>query len=404
MDNNGRILVINAGSSSLKFAVFNAGLRLTKVLEGAIEKIGSAEARLVIKDKSSGADDLVQNVAAQDHSAAANLLVRRLEERLLGQSLSVISHRLVHGGPKYNTPVLINNEVLADLKSYILFDPEHLPTQIQLVETFRTIFPDMRQTASFDTTFHRDLPARARLLPIPRRYQANGLRRFGFHGLSCTYIMGELARITGPEAANGRVIIAHLGNGVSLTAVEGGKSIDTTMGLTPASGVPMSNRSGDLDPGLALYLSETEGLDAKNFSQMASFESGLLGISETSSDMERLLSIEAADPRAAEAVELFCYQVKKAVGSLAAALGGLDTLVFTGGMGEVAPAIRERVCKGLEFLGIEIDQDRNKQNTEVISTDGAKAVVRIIHTDEASVAASEAWRLINQGRMDETKA
>ncbi len=252
--------------------------------------------------------------------------------------------------------------------SFESFDPEHMPEEIQLVEAFHRRFPNLTQWACFDTAFHHDLPRVAKMLPIPRRFEAQGVRRYGFHGLSYEFLIGELGRLAGSEAAQGRVILAHLGNGASLAAVRDGKSIDTSMSFTPTAGVPMSTRSGDLDPGLVWYLARTEGFDAKRFNEMVNFESGLLGISETSSDMHDLLKAEAKDVRAAEAIALFCYQVKKWIGSFAAALGGLDTLVFAGGIGENAPVVRARICEGLEFLGIELEEKQNSANEGVISS------------------------------------
>jgi len=251
--------------------------------------------------------------------------------------------------------------------------------------------------ACFDTAFHHDLPRVARLLPIPRRYEAQGVRRYGFHGLSYAFLMEELARLAGTEAAAGRVILAHLGNGASLAAVRDGKPVDTSMGFTPASGVPMSTRSGDLDPGLLWYLARTDGLDAKRFNHMVNFQSGLLGVSETSSDMRVLLECETEDVRAAEAVALFCYQVKKWIGAFAAALDGLDTLVFSGGIGENAPAVRARSCAGLGFLGIELDQKRNAANEGVISTRASRVAVRVIHTDEERMIAGTVCRVLGLG-------
>ena len=268
---------------------------------------------------------------------------------------------------------------LRDLKS---FDPEHLPEEIQLTDAFHRRFPDLPQVACFDTAFHHELPRVAQLLPIPRRYEAQGVRRYGFHGLSYSFLMGELARVAGTEAAQGRVILAHLGNGASLAAVHHGKPVDTSMSFTPTAGVPMSTRSGDLDPGLVWYLARTEKMSAKQFNEMVNFQSGLLGVSETSSDMHDLLERETQDVRAAEAVALFCYQVKKWIGAFAAALGGLDTLVFAGGIGENAPTVRARICDGLGFLGIELEEKRNAANEGVISAAAGRVAVRVIHTDE----------------------
>jgi acetate kinase len=243
------------------------------------------------------------------------------------------------------------------------------------------------QVACFDTAFHHDLPRVARLLPIPRRYEAQGVRRYGFHGLSYAFLMAELARLGDPAATTGRVILGHLGNGASLAAVRDGKSVDTSMSFTPTAGVPMSTRSGDLDPGLVWYLARTEQMNAKQFNEMINFRSGLLGISETSSDMHDLLKSETQDARAAEAIALFCYQVKKWIGAFAAALGGLDTLVFAGGIGENAPAVRTRICEGLGFLGVQLEEERNAANEGLISAAGSRVAVRVIHTDEESVIA-----------------
>jgi acetate kinase len=293
----------------------------------------------------------------------------------------------VHGGPKYSQPQRITAEMVEDLRRLSPFDPEHLPEEILLTEEFHRRFPDLPQVACFDTAFHHDLPRVARLLPIPRRYEAQGVRRYGFHGLSYAFLMGELAHLAGTEAALGRVILAHLGNGASLAAVHRGKSMDTSMSFTPTAGVPMSTRSGDLDPGLTWYLARTAGLDAKGFSEMVNFKSGLLGVSETSSDMRDLLEHEMQDVRAAEAVALFCYQVKKWIGAFAAALGGLDTLVFAGGIGENAPTVRTRICDGLGFLGIEIDEKQNATNEGVISAKTSGIPVRVIPTDEERMIA-----------------
>ena len=280
------------------------------------------------------------------------------------------------------------------------FDPEHMPEEILLVEAFHRRFPDLPQWACFDTAFHHDLPRVAKMLPIPRRFEAQGVRRYGFHGLSYEFLVGELGRLAGLEAAQGRVILAHLGNGASLAAVRDGKSIDTSMSFTPTAGIPMSTRSGDLDPGLVWYLARTEGFDAKRFNEMVNFQSGLLGISETSSDMHDLLKAEAKDVRAAEAVALFCYQVKKWIGSFAAALGGLDTLVFAGGIGENAPIVRARICDGLEFLGIELEEKQNSANEGVISSDKSRVAVRVIRTDEEWMIAKTVCRVLGLGTKE----
>ncbi len=391
-----RILTINGGSSSIKFALFEAGESLRRILEGAIERIGLPEATLRVEGVNR-ADNFSRLVTTPDHTAAVGALMDWIEKRGGRDALTAVGHRVVHGGPKYSKPQRITGEMVEELRRLSPFDPEHLPEEILLTEAFHRRFPDLPQVACFDTAFHHDLPRVARLLPIPRRYEAQGVRRYGFHGLSYAFLMGEVARLAGAEAAQGRVILAHLGNGASLAAVRNGKSVDTSMGFTPASGVPMSTRSGDLDPGLVWYLARTEGLDAKRFHEMANFRSGLLGISETSSDMRDLLERETQDVRAAEAVALFCYQVKKCIGAFAAALGGLDTLVFAGGVGENAPTIRARICDGLGFLGIDVEEKRNAANEGVISAAAGRIAVRVIRTDEERMIAGEVCRVLGLG-------
>ncbi len=334
------------------------------------------------------ADNFTRQVRTPDHTVAAGVLLEWIEERCKHEPLSAIGHRLVQGGPKYSQPQRITAEMVEELYSLSPFDPEHLPEEILLTAAFHRRFPDLPQVACFDTAFHHDLPRVARLLPIPRHYEAKGVRRYGFHGLSYAYLIGELGRLAGTEAAQGRVILAHLGNGASLAAVHEGKSVDTSMSFTPVSGIPMSTRSGDLDPGLAWYLARTEKMSAKQFNEMVNFQSGLLGISETSSDIQDLLERKTQDVRAAEAVALFCYQVKKWIGAFAAALGGLDTLVFAGGIGENAPEVRTLICKGLEFLGIEFEEKRNAANEDVISAATSRVTVRVIHTDEELMIAN----------------
>ena len=304
------ILTINGGSSSIKFALFEAADPLERILSGAIERIGLPEATFRAKGVNP-ADNFSRSVTAPDHTAAVGALMDWIEEGIGRGALTAVGHRVVHGGPKYSEPQRITTEMVEELHKLSPFDPEHLPEEILLTEAFHRRFPDLPQVACFDTAFHHDLPCVARLLPIPRRYEAQGVRRYGFHGLSYAFLMGELARLAGTGAAQGRVILAHLGNGASLAAVRDGKSVDTSMGFTPAAGVPMSTRSGDLDPGLLWYLASTEKMSAKQFNEMVNFQSGLLGVSETSSDMRDLLDREAKDTRAAEAVELILLPGKE---------------------------------------------------------------------------------------------
>ncbi|HUW00490.1 MAG TPA: acetate/propionate family kinase [Gallionella sp.] len=390
------VLTINGGSSSIKFALFGAGESLKRILEGSIERIGLPDAGLRVKSVNP-ADSFSRSVTAPDHTAAVEVLMDWVEKRGDHEVLAAVGHRVVHGGPKYSEPQVITAEMIAELRRLSPFDPEHMPEEILLTEAFHHRFPDLAQVACFDTAFHHDIPRVAQILPIPRRYEAQGIRRYGFHGLSYEFLMGELARLGDPAATKGRVILAHLGNGASLAAVRDGKSIDTSMGFTPTAGVAMSTRSGDLDPGLVWYLARSEKMSAKQFNEMVNFQSGLLGISETSSDMRDLLEREAQDVRAAEAVALFCYQIKKRIGAYAAALGGLDTLVFSGGIGENAPVVRARICEGLEFLGIGIGAKQNAENEVVISTASSRVAVYVMHTDEEQMIARTVCRVLDIG-------
>lgn len=387
------ILTLNGGSSSIKFGLFEVHDSLRPILHGEIDRIGLPQAALRV-DGPLPADHMSRIVAAADHAAAVDALMNYIVERGTDGALTAVGHRVVHGGPKYSAPQRISADMIEDLRGLTAFDPEHLPEEILLIEAFSHRFPTVPQVACFDTAFHHDLPRVARLLAIPRRYEAQGLRRYGFHGLSYAFLIEELARVAGDKAARGRVILAHLGSGASIAAVHHGKSVDTSMGLTPAAGVPMSTRSGDVDPGLVCHLARTEHMTPEQFNKMVNFQSGLLGISETSSDMRDLIDHETQDARAAEAVSVFCYQVKKWIGAFAAAMGGVDTLVFSGGIGENAPIVRARICAGLGFLGIALDPQRNTQSGPLISPDTGAVPVRVMHTNEALMIAKSVMTVL----------
>ena len=387
------ILTINGGSSSIKFALYQVGEPLKRGLHGAVDRIGMSGTNLTFHDPTRNQQDS-RSIAAADHKSAANFLIDWLEEQNSFESVRAVGHRVVHG-MQHTAPELVTQELLDELHRLRPYDPDHLPREIELIEVFRQRHAKLPQVACFDTAFHRTMPRVAKLLPIPRRYDAKGVQRYGFHGLSYAYLMEELARLGDPAATKGRAILAHLGNGASLAAVCDGKSIDTSMGFTPTAGLVMSTRSGDLDPGLAPYLARTEEITAKLFYEMVNHKSGLLGVSEISSDMRELLAQESHDVRAAEAVALFCYQTKKWIGSFAAALGGLDTLVFAGGIGENAPVVRTRICEGLNFLGIELNESRNTATAGVISTDASRATVRVIRTDEELMIARSVCRVLS---------
>lgn len=368
-----QILAINAGSSSIRFALFASSASFSRVLDARLERVGS-----------------------QSAGASVDALVQRLR----GESApEAIGHRVVHG-MLHTQPERVTPALLKDLKQIMPYDPEHLPREIALIEAVQERFPGVPQVACFDTAFHRQMPPVATLLPIPRRYAARGVQRYGFHGLSYTFLMRELKRLGDPAAERGRVILAHLGSGASLAAVRHGRSIDTSMGFTPAAGLVMATRSGDLDPGIMSYLARSESMTAAQFQTMVNHESGLIGISETSADIRDLLGAESVDARAREAIDVFCYQTKKWIGAFAASLGGVDTLVFTGGIGENAAVVRRRICEGLQFIGIEIDASLNEKHAARISS-GA-AAVRVIRTDEELVIAEMTAHLLNMPQGADT--
>ncbi len=374
------ILTINGGSSSIKFALYKRGNQPEKIFSGQLSRIGLPNAEFTFKGVET-AEKQTHPINTNDYPSTIAWLIDWLEKQVNFDLITAIGYRVVHG-MQHSRPEKITAELLEELKQIIPYDPDHLPNEIKLIEAFGKHRPKLSQFACFDTGFHQTMPRVAKVLPIPRRFDQMGIRRYGFHGLSYNYLMQELERLTGKEISNGRVILAHLGNGASLAAVYKGKSIDTSMGFTPGGGLPMSSRSGDLDPGVCWFMMKTENLSPKQFNHLINHESGLLGVSEISADMGDLLKQEATDVRSAEAVDLFCYQVKKWIGAFAAALGGLDTLVFAGGIGENAPVIRARICEGLGFLGIELDEKRNNENAPLISGDKRNITVRVIPTDE----------------------
>ena len=374
------ILVLNAGSSSIKFVLYQTGDPLQRRFHGQVDRIGLSGTNLTVHGLS-GEHQKEQNIPLPGNHSAPDLLIHWLEGQEGFESIRAVGHRVTHG-MQHTQPELITQGLLDELHRISPFDPDHLPSELELIEAFRRHYPKLPQVACFDTAFHHTMPRVAKLLPLPRRYEAKGIQRYGFHGLSYAYLMEELARLGDPAAKTGRVILAHLGNGASMAAVLDGKSIDTSMCFTPTAGLVMSTRSGDLDPGLAPYLARTEQMTTQQFYDMVNHKSGLLGVSETSSDMRDLLNREKQDVRAADAVALFCYQAKKWIGAYAAALGGLDSFVFAGGIGENAPLVRARICEGLNHLGIELNQARNLTNVGLISTDSSLVPVRVIRTDE----------------------
>jgi acetate kinase len=361
------VLAINAGSSTVKCALFSFEPQPHSMARETLEAAGSSRAPAVLA---------------------------WLNEHTTEASIAAIGHRIVHGGPRYHDPQRITPAVLAELGRLTPFAPNHLPDEIALIEACGRALPDVPQVACFDTAFHTGMPDVARRLPVPGAYEEEGVRRYGFHGLSYAYLVEELGRLTGYPVGNGRVILAHLGNGSSLAAVRGGHSIDTSMSFTPIGGVIMSTRSGDLDPGLVTYIARTGKLTPDQVEDLLSQRSGLLGISGSTADMRTLLDCAPSDPACRLAVAMYCYQIRKCIGAFAAALEGLDTLVFSGGIGEHASAVREEICDGLEFLGVRLDADRNAHDAPVISRADARVIVRVIPTDEEVVIARAAWQVL----------
>lgn len=382
------VLCLNGGSSSLKFAAYATGAGGDHALaRGGVEPIGSSDALLHIQAGNVPRSE--QPCDARDIRAVVPLLFAELER--LEIRLDAAGHRLVHGGPKHLEPERVDDALLASLREAIPFAPLHLPGELSLIGAVRQHAPDLPQVACFDTSFHARLPLVAQRLPIPSSLGQEGVRRYGFHGLSYESIVHTL----GPLAA-GRVVVAHLGNGASMVALQDGEPRDTTMGFTPCGGLVMGTRTGDLDPGVLVYLARTRGMDAAGIERLVNRESGLVALSETTSDMKALLAARSSDPRAELAVALFCYSARKWIGALSTVLGGLDSLVFTGGIGEHAAPIRESICRELAFLGISLDPGRNARSESVISAEGTRVTVRVIPTDEELVVARHTAGLISR--------
>jgi acetate kinase len=374
------LLVINTGSSSLKAALYEMGEAETRIVSARAERVGLPGSRFRVED-GRGAPLADQQRDLVDHEAAVRALTGWLHSQGLSAGLHAIGHRVVHGGTNHAAPEVVSPALLDDLKALTRIDPDHMPQAIGAIEALGGLYPSLPQVACFDTAFHRSMPWPAQQYPLPREPGNGRVLRYGFHGLSYEYIVQEMRRLD-PTAAERRLLIAHLGNGASIAAVRGGQSIDTTMGFTPTGGLMMGTRSGDLDPGVMLYLLQEEGMSPSAVSDLVNRRAGLLGVSGISSDVKELLDRQAAEPSAREALELFCYQAQKFVGALAAVLGGLDTLVFTGGIGEHAAPIRAGICRGLEFLGIRLDAERNAAGAAVLSPDKSPVTVRVMKTDE----------------------
>lgn len=392
--NDLRILTINSGSSSIKTSLYRVGSAETLLLSGQLESIGQAESDFSLLD-SAGHPVVQRQLPLPDQTAALNTLFDWLKSHPETSDFDAVGHRIVHGGPRYRTPQRVDAAMLAELRRIAPFDPLHLPSEIDACEAIDRRYPQLPQVACFDTAFHHTLLEEARLLPLPRRFADQGIVRYGFHGLSYEYILEELRR-QNASAARGRIIIAHLGNGASMAAVHNGQCRDTTMGFTPTGGLIMGTRSGDLDPGVLLYLAQQQQVSPKDLNHLVNRESGLLGLSGISSDMRELLKQSPGNPAADLAIRCFCYQARKFIGALSAALGGLDTLIFTAGIGQYSAPVRERICNGLDWLGLYLDSAANAAGATVISTPASRVCVRVIRTNEELMIVRHTKRLLEQ--------
>lgn len=411
------VLALNGGSSSIKFAVFRVenpklgqGLRqalgegLTRVMHGGVERIGTEGAALRMEGSAEGGDGKEEiAIGAVAHVEAAEKLARVFTERLRGHALLGIGHRIVFGGPGSPEHQLVTARAMAELRAVAKMDATHLPREIALIEVFQKEFAGVPQAMCLDTAFHHRMSRVATLLPIPHRFGEAGLRRYGYHGLSYEFLMSELEKEDGKQVAAGRVVLAHLGSGASMAAVRGGKPVDTTMAATALSGMMMGTRPGDLDPGALLYMAQTETLTPEKMASLLNRECGLLGVSGISADVRDLLAKRGTDKRAAEAIDLFCWIARKHLAAMCASLGGIDTLVFAGGIGENSPEIRAGICAGLEFLGIELDAAFNKKGEKQISAAGSRVSVRVIRTDEEVMIARHVQRLVDSASLTETR-
>ena len=388
--NGHHILCMNSGSSSLKFALYQLGDEEEALLaEGAAERIGLQGGHLWIRGEGKEAlADVDRDFP--EHKAAVKATFAALEQLSLPKPTAV-GHRLVHGGPDYAAPARVDSQIIETLRGLAAFAPLHLPSEIQGIEAVAAHFPGLPQVACFDTAFHRRMPELAQRFPLPRDLWDEGLRRYGFHGLSYEYILGALG-----AAAQGRVIIAHLGNGASMAAVRNGQPLDTTMGFTPTGGFMMGTRSGDLDPGILLYLMNEKGYGTSQIDHLVNHQAGLLGVSKISPDMKTLLEKRETEPHADQAIAMFCYQLRKHIGAMTAVLGGVDTFVFTGGIGERAAPVRWSVCQGLEHLGIHLDPEQNEIHADIITSPDSSCTVRVIPTNEDLIIARHTRKLISR--------
>ncbi len=396
------ILTINSGSSSLKFSVYVIGKDEKLIIKGGMDRIGLGDSNFRVTE-SYNTKLMAREFDLPDHESALKVLLNWLEKNELSKKIDAVGHRLVNGGSSFTGHHLITSQLISTLKRMSYLAPDHLSQQIKGMETVSNLYPNLNQVACFDTVFHSDMPREAKMFALPRKLWKEGVMRYGFHGLSYEYIMQELNKEVGSGGVDGRIIIAHLGNGASMVAVKNGKGVDTTMGFTPTGGLMMSTRSGDLDPGIITYLLEEKGITPQKLNEMINKKSGLYGVSGISSDMKELLEKEAENPHAADAINLFCYQAKKYLGAMASVLEGVGTIIFTGGIGENSPEIRKRICSGMEFLGIQLDLSKNETNSSIISIAETPTTVRVIKTNEELMIARHTYCIINKNNHKDAK-
>ncbi|BDV33513.1 acetate/propionate family kinase [Methylocystis iwaonis] len=388
------IAVVNAGSSSIKFAVFDAAAAPQLRLKGLVEGIGATpRARL---SNAAGETLLTESPPPEgfDHAAATRTMMRIAADWLDGKDISIMGHRVVHGGPDFAAPLIVTGDIAERLASFIPLAPLHQPHNLAVIRAMHAEHPNLPQVACFDTAFHRVQPPIAQFFAIPRKYSEAGVRRYGFHGISYQYVTGRLREIA-PEIAKGRVIIAHLGNGASLCAVKDGRSVASTMGFTAVDGLMMGTRCGAIDPGVLLHMIDQYGFGPREIEDLIYRKSGLLGVSGISSDMRTLRA--SSEPAAREATALFVYRILREIGSLAAALGGLDAIVFTGGIGENDKETRAEVCEGCAWLGVALDPAANQPGEQRISAARSRVAVFVIKTNEELEIAKSAWEILSAG-------
>ncbi len=382
---SGLILVLNAGSSSLKFAVYAPANGLDLLVDGQVQSLGP-EAELHLRQ---GEREETRRLGPADHKTALSEVLFALSSVLDGTTIAAVGHRIVHGGAHFAEPVRLTPDILADIETLVPLAPLHQPHNLATIRAAMDAFPEAVQVGCFDTAFHRGQPWVSDTYALPREYYDDGVRRYGFHGLSYDFISSALSDLA-PSLSSGRVIVAHLGNGASMCAIKSGRSVASTMGFSALEGLAMGTRSGQIDPGVLLYLADEKGMTAQEISDLLYKQSGLKGLSGLSGDMRTLEA--SSDPRAAQAIDYFCHRIRREIGALAVDLGGLDGLVFTGGIGENSAPIRAKVCGGLSWLGIEIDDARNTEHRTHLG-DGPVQVMRI-ETDEERVIARATLDLV----------